>query len=162
MRIRICAIGRLKDGAERELLARYIDRARLLGRGQGLIVEEVVEFVESRAQSTDVRCREEGERLLAAAGKTPGGLSVGLDERGKAMSSAAFADFLGKHRDQGMVSIAFLIGGPDGHGDTVRRAVARRLSLGAMTLPHGLARIVLAEQVYRAITILAGHPYHRG
>ena len=86
---------------------------------------------------------------------------VSLDERGKALTSAAFADLLRRQSDDGCKSMAFLIGGPDGHGPAVAAAARLSLSLSAMTLPHGLARVVLAEQLYRASTILAGHPYHR-
>ena len=84
-----------------------------------------------------------------------------LDERGKALTSPAFAQLLGKIRDDGAGTLAILIGGPDGLAPAVREAAHIKLSFGAMTLPHGLARIVLAEQLYRAATILAGHPYHR-
>ena len=84
-----------------------------------------------------------------------------MDERGKALTSQAFAGLLGKIRDDGTGTLAILVGGPDGLAPTVREAAHTKLSFGAMTLPHGLARIVLAEQLYRAATILAGHPYHR-
>jgi 23S rRNA (pseudouridine1915-N3)-methyltransferase len=87
---------------------------------------------------------------------------VVLDATGRALSSEAFARFLAESRDGGAKEMAFLIGGPDGHGPAVLDAATLKLSLGPMTLPHGLARIVLAEQLYRASTILAGHPYHRG
>jgi 23S rRNA (pseudouridine1915-N3)-methyltransferase len=89
------------------------------------------------------------------------GLRVALDERGKALSSDAFARLMGHKRDDGVASLAFLIGGPDGNGKAVLDAADLTLSLGSMTLPHGLARVVLIEQVYRAVTILSGHPYHR-
>ena len=85
-----------------------------------------------------------------------------LDERGKALSSEAFAKLLAKVRDDGAGTAAIIVGGPDGLAPAVREAAHFKLSFGAMTLPHGLARIVLAEQLYRAATILAGHPYHRG
>jgi 23S rRNA (pseudouridine1915-N3)-methyltransferase len=84
-----------------------------------------------------------------------------LDERGKALTSQAFASLLGKTRDDGTGTLAILIGGPDGLAPAIRQAAHVTLAFGAITLPHGLARIVLAEQLYRAATILAGHPYHR-
>jgi len=87
---------------------------------------------------------------------------VALDERGKALTSQAFAQLLAKVRDEGAGTAAILIGGADGLAPAVREAARITLSFGAITLPHGLARIVLAEQLYRAATILAGHPYHRG
>ena len=77
------------------------------------------------------------------------------------MSSTAFAALMRRHRDQGRQGLAFLIGGPDGHGADVLNKAELTLSLGAMTLTHGLARVVLAEQLYRAATIIIGHPYHR-
>jgi 23S rRNA (pseudouridine1915-N3)-methyltransferase len=84
-----------------------------------------------------------------------------LDERGKAVSTPSLADVLRKRLEGGSGSIAFLIGGPDGHGQEVRACAQLTLALGSMTLPHGLVRIVLAEQLYRCATILTGHPYHR-
>jgi 23S rRNA (pseudouridine1915-N3)-methyltransferase len=102
---------------------------------------------------------DEAHRLLA---KSDGaGLRIVLDERGKGHTSAQFAKMLGEARDAGHRGAAVLIGGPDGHGPAARDAADLLLSLGPMTLPHGLARVILAEQVYRAITILSGHPYHR-
>ena len=79
----------------------------------------------------------------------------------KGLTSTAFADLLKRHRDDGCKELAFLMGGPDGHGPAIAQAAQVRLSLSAMTLPHGLARAVLAEQLYRASTLLSGHPYHR-
>ncbi|MEQ1715557.1 MAG: 23S rRNA (pseudouridine(1915)-N(3))-methyltransferase RlmH [Hyphomicrobium sp.] len=159
MRIVIAAVGKLKDGAERELCARYIERVASGGRGIGLGPVEVREIPEGRAASMAARAADEAERLLA---KTKGtDVRILLDERGKAMTSAAFATLLGNLRDRGVGEVAFILGGPDGHGDTARKAATLLLSLGPMTLPHGLARIVLVEQIYRAATILAGHPYHR-
>jgi 23S rRNA (pseudouridine1915-N3)-methyltransferase len=98
-------------------------------------------------------------RLLKAAAATTA--RVVLDESGKALSSEAFAKWLAQTRDGGCKGLAFLIGGPDGHGAEAVQGAALKLSLGAMTLPHGIARAVLIEQLYRAATILSGHPYHR-
>lgn len=158
MRITIAAVGRLKDDAERVLVDRYLKRfgaAKAIGFGP---IGEY-ETPESRRPAASERQAEEAQRLLKSAGDAD--LIVVLDERGKALTSAAFAQWLGARRDDGRRHAAFLIGGADGHGDAVRKAAHLTLSLGAMTLPHGLARAVLAEQVYRAATILAGHPYHR-
>ncbi len=91
----------------------------------------------------------------------PDAVTIVLDERGTSISSEDFARRLARLRDEGAGDVAFLIGGPDGLAEDVRTAAHVKLALGAMTLPHGLARIVLAEQLYRAATILAGHPYHR-
>ncbi len=158
MRITIAAVGRLKDDAERVLVDRYVKRlASAKAIGFGPIDEH--ETPESRRPTAPERQAEEAQRLLRSA--VDADLVIALDERGKALSSAAFAQWLGARRDAGRRHAAFLIGGADGHGEAVRKAAHSTLSLGAMTLPHGLARAVLAEQIYRAATILSGHPYHR-
>ena len=101
----------------------------------------------------------EGPELLAAV--PPGAVVVALDGRGRDLTSEAFADQLGRWRDEGTRAVAFLIGGADGLGPAVRERASLVLSLGSMTWPHMLVRAMLAEQLYRATTILAGHPYHR-
>lgn len=159
MRLVIAAIGKLKDGPERELYGRYAGRIAAAGKGIALGPLDLRELPEGRGQSRDARLTDEADRLLARSSSAS--VRVILDERGKTLSSAAFASFVRETRDRGEVELAFLIGGPDGHGEPVRRSVQQTLTLGAMTLPHGLARIVLAEQLYRAITIISGHPYHR-
>jgi 23S rRNA (pseudouridine1915-N3)-methyltransferase len=159
MRLIIAAIGRLKDGAERELLSRYRDRSDAMARRLGLAPVAWHEVAESRAGTAAKRCSEEGGALLKLARDAD--LIIVLDERGKSLTSEAFARLLSKYRDDGTGTLALLIGGPDGLAEDVRTAAHVKLALGAMTLPHGLARIVLAEQLYRAATILAGHPYHR-
>jgi 23S rRNA (pseudouridine1915-N3)-methyltransferase len=160
MRFVIAAVGRLKDDAERRLVDRYTKRiadGRRLGLGP--LVEK--EIPESRLATADLRRAEESTKLLKLCTDAKADLRIVLDERGKALSSTAFAQWLGTRRDDDAQCAAFLIGGPDGHGAAVREGAHLVLSLGAMTLPHGLARAVLAEQLYRATTILAGHPYHR-
>lgn len=159
MRIVIAAVGRLKDGPERDLLARYVDRIGAAGRGIALGPLDIREIPEGRGQTVDQRRRDEGERLLDKVRDTA--VRVALDKRGKGVSSLEFAHWLRDLRDSGEPAIAFLIGGPDGHGDAVRSVSRRTISFGSMTLPHGLARIVLAEQIYRTATIVSGHPYHR-
>lgn len=159
MRIVIAAVGRLKDGAERNLASRYLARLESAGRTVALGPVLVAELPEGRGATAELRREDEAGRLLARA---EADMQVALDARGKAMTSEAFAAWLGARRDGGTRTVAFLIGGPDGHGARTLKAAQVKLSLGAMTLPHGLARIVLAEQLYRAATILAGHPYHRG
>lgn len=158
MRLTIAAIGRLKDGAERVLVDRYIER--LAGaRGVGIVGIAEKELNESRLGSSAERRADEAARLLKAADGAD--LLVALDESGRAMSSDSFARWLGARRDGGTRHAAFLIGGADGHGDAIAARAQYTLSLGPMTLPHGIARAVVAEQLYRATTILAGHPYHR-
>lgn len=158
MRLLVIAVGRLKDGGERVLVDRYVERmSGSRGQGLGPIVEK--ELAESRLGSAAERQADEARRLLKAAEGCQS--VVMLDEGGKALSSEAFAQWLGRQRDAGIREMGFLIGGADGHGEAVREKANLRLSLGLMTLPHGFARAVLAEQLYRASTILAGHPYHR-
>ena len=159
MRIVLGAIGRLKDGVERTLFERYWERLQAGGRKVGLAPLRLVEIVESREAGTAARQDAEAVRLVASAGDDA--YIVSLDERGKAMTTAAFTDLLRLRSEGGSKGMAFLIGGPDGHGAAVREAADLTLSLSAMTLPHGLARVLLAEQLYRASTILSGHPYHR-
>jgi 23S rRNA (pseudouridine1915-N3)-methyltransferase len=158
MRLIVAAVGRLKD-AERELCDRYAKRLDGAGRALALGPLSISEIGESRAATPELRKADEAARLLKAAGGAEA--KVVLDEGGRVLSSTEFAKTLAEARDGGTGAIAFLIGGPDGHGPDVLDAATLKLSLGPMTLPHGLARIVLAEQLYRAATILAGHPYHR-
>lgn len=158
MRIDILAIGRLKEEAEQQIVARYLKRFDAMGRAKGLGPARVTDFVESRAADAQTRKSQEAERMLQAAA---GADLVALDVSGRSLSSEAFARELALRADSGCKSLAFLIGGPDGHGSEVLARASLKLSLGAMTLPHGLARVVLAEQLYRCATILAGHPYHR-
>jgi len=158
VRLTIVAIGRLKDGGERVLVDRYVARmASAKGLGVGPLAER--ELTESRLGTAQERKSDEAARLCKAADGAE--LLIGLDERGRQLSSEAFARWLGQKRDGGVRHAAFLIGGPDGHGDAVAAAADLMMTLGPMTLPHGMARAVLAEQLYRASTILAGHPYHR-
>jgi 23S rRNA (pseudouridine1915-N3)-methyltransferase len=158
MRLIVASVGRLKD-AERELYARYAKRFDAAGRPLGLGPVTLSEIGESRAATADLRKAEEAQKLLKALSASE--VKIALDETGRALSSAAFAQLIAKHRDDGAKTLSFLIGGADGHGQAVLEAANLKLSLGALTLPHGLARVVLAEQLYRAATILAGHPYHR-
>jgi len=160
MRLIIAAVGRLKDGAERQLLERYRDRFAGMAKRLGFNPVVWHELAESRAATAPKRMAEEGAGLLKLARDADA--IIALDERGKALTSQAFAQMLAKIRDDGAGTAAILIGGADGLGPDVRAAARALVSFGAITLPHGLARIVLAEQLYRAATILAGHPYHRG
>lgn len=158
MRLLLLAVGRLKGVAERELVDRYVSRAGQTGRSIGLSPFDVVEVAESRAGSVDARKREEAQAIRA---KLPPDVALTLfDERGRAVTSRDFATAVRTARDGGRAAMAFVIGGPDGLDATLRSG-ASVVSFGAMTLPHRLVRIVAAEQIYRATTILSGHPYHR-
>lgn len=159
MRLIIAAIGKLKDDSDRDMCDRYVKRFTQTGRSIGLGPLEVAELLESKQPSAEARKNDEAARLLKIAGSPD--LTVALEVTGQQIGSEQLAAFLAKERDGGVKQAAFLIGGPDGHGAAVLAQAKIKLSLSTMTLPHGLARIVLAEQLYRAATILTGHPYHR-
>ena len=158
MRIAIAAVGRMKQGPERELVARYLERARQSGKPLALTGFDVHEISESRAGSADARKAEEGKALRAAL---PEGIVVALDERGKSQGSEMFARQLARWRDDGKPAVSFVIGGADGLDTGFVAAADLVIGFSALTWPHQLVRIMLAEQLYRATTILAGHPYHR-
>ncbi|ALV26652.1 23S rRNA (pseudouridine(1915)-N(3))-methyltransferase RlmH [Pannonibacter phragmitetus] len=159
MRYVIAAVGRMKSGPERELLDRYLDRARKTGRALGVTAVDVTETVESRAQRTEDRKAEEAQVLLS--GLHPRARLIALDETGKTMASPAFAEVLRGWMDEGCPEIVLAIGGADGHGPDLLARADLKLAFGAMTWPHQIVRILVAEQVYRALTIQSGHPYHR-
>ena len=159
MHLTIGAVSKLKAGPERDLYQRYAERVTPAGRSLNLGPLKCIEISESRKGSAKERRAEEAANLLA---KIPTAAHIiALDENGDALTSEQIARLLAKQRDAGASGLAFIIGGPDGHGPQIREMAERIFSLGAVTLPHGLARVVLAEQLYRAMTILAGHPYHR-
>jgi 23S rRNA (pseudouridine1915-N3)-methyltransferase len=159
MKIAIVAIGRMKTGPERELVARYLERAVASGKPLALTGFDVTEINESRAGSAAARKAEEARALRAAL---PEGMTVMLDERGKGLNSEGFANQLARWRDDGRPAVGFVIGGADGIDPDFVRAADLAVSFSPMVWPHQLVRIMLAEQLYRATTILSGHPYHRG
>lgn len=159
MRIGILAVGKLKAGPERELVARYVDRFAKAGPAIGLELGKLAEFSESRAGGTGARKREEASMLEKAV--PDGAAMVVLDERGKAIDSQTFATYVGTLRDQGRRDMVFVIGGADGLDPDLRERADLVLNLGRLTWPHQLVRILVAEQLYRCVTILSGHPYHR-
>lgn len=159
MRLVIAAVGRLKQGPERELAERYAKRATETGRALGWRPVEVVELRESRAQETDKRKLEES---IALANVIPEGSTViVLEERGESLDSASLAAKLRDWGDAGQPAVSFLIGGPDGLAASLHDRAGLHLAFGAATWPHQMVRIMLLEQIYRAATILSGHPYHR-
>lgn len=158
MRITIAAIGKLKDH-ERDLVTRYAERFDGTGRRLALGPLKIAELSEGRAEVAAERKRDEAERLARAAAGCD--YRAVLDEKADQLSSAEFARRLARLRDDGVQHLAFFIGGADGHSADFVMQAPWKLSLGAMTLPHGFARLILAEQLYRAATILSGHPYHR-
>jgi 23S rRNA (pseudouridine1915-N3)-methyltransferase len=159
MRLTIAAIGRLKRGPERELAERYRERAANAGRALGFRSLEIVEIDESRHRDAARRMLEES---IAVANIVPeGAVLVLLDEKGEHLSSRDFAATLARWRDDGRADAVLLIGGPDGLAASLRDKAGLRMAFGALTWPHQLARIMLLEQLYRAMTLLSGHPYHR-
>jgi 23S rRNA (pseudouridine1915-N3)-methyltransferase len=159
MRMLIAAVGKLKDDEERSIVARYAKRFDGAGKSLAMGPLEIIELPESRATAAETRKADEAARLLKIASSAD--FTVALDVQGRTLNSEAFAKLFEKIRDEGAKSCALLIGGPDGHGADVLAKANLKLSLGAFTLPHGLARVVLCEQLYRAVTIISGHPYHR-
>lgn len=160
MKIHICAVGRLKTGPEKELFETYLTRSRGLGKTIGVSAVETAETPESVHDNLATRIRLDAASLQRLVPK-PAQTCV-LDAAGKQLTSERFAKFIRKQLDEGIVNLAFLIGGPDGHAkETLTNTTGMILSLGRMTWPHRLARLMLAEQIYRAVTILTNHPYHR-
>jgi 23S rRNA (pseudouridine1915-N3)-methyltransferase len=158
MRLSVIAVGKLKAGPEKALADDYRARAEGLGRKVGITKLTVAEFSESPLPTAAARMVEEAK--LIATALPPKAFVIVLDERGKSLSSEAFATTLKRQIDAG-ADIAVVIGGPDGHADATRNAANLVISFGALTWPHRLVRVMLFEQLYRAITIMAGHPYHR-
>jgi 23S rRNA (pseudouridine1915-N3)-methyltransferase len=153
MKITILCVGRLGAAPEAVLALEWAKRASLTGRAHGLGPVEIVE-VEARKPGKAA----EGEALL---GRAPDGALIACDEHGAAMSSRAFADWLAGQRDEGVRALVFAIGGADGLDAPVLAAASRTLAFGPQTWPHALVRAMLAEQIYRAASLMAGSPYHR-
>ena len=154
MRIAVAAIGRLGRAPEAALAEDYARRATAAGRALGLGPVEILE-VDSRKPGKPA----EAEALLATL--QPGDEVIACDEHGAVLASRAFAELIGRLRDGGSRRLVFLIGGADGLGPAALERAGRKLAFGPQTWPHALARAMLAEQVYRAVTILGGGPYHR-
>ena len=159
MRLLVISIGRLKQGPERELAERYRERFEDIGRKLGFRGLEVHEIPESRARDAATRIAEEATAIAALIPEKH--LLVALDERGQSIDSATFARHLGRWRDEGGAHTIFTIGGADGLSPDLQRKAKLRMAFGAATWPHQMVRIMLLEQIYRAATILSGHPYHR-
>lgn len=159
MRLLILAVGHARGTQEAALAEDFLGRARAMGRRLGFPAVTVEEVPVSKKHDLKTRMAEEAERLAA---RVPDGAHVILlDARGKGMTSEDFAEMLAALRDAGTRDLAFVIGGPDGLSPLPKIRAGRSLAFGPQTWPHLLARAMLSEQVYRALTILAGHPYHR-
>ena len=159
MRLQVLAVGRLKPGPEKSIAGDYQLRAEGLGKKAGISRIGVTEFAESQNPSPSARMSDEAKLLSGAL--APKAFAIVLDESGKPLASEAFAQVLQRHLDGGTQDLSFLIGGPDGHATETRDRAGLLLGFGPMTWPHRLIRIMLFEQIYRAVTIMVGHPYHR-
>ncbi len=155
MRVQVCAVGRLRSGPEHTLIEDYLTRFDRTGRGLGLGPAKIVEVEDKKGGGQSA----EADLLRRSVPK--GALVCGLDERGKTLNSPDFAAMLAKWRDAGRQDVTFIIGGADGIDPALRDDADQLLSFGKMVWPHMLARVMLAEQLYRAASILAGAPYHR-
>jgi 23S rRNA (pseudouridine1915-N3)-methyltransferase len=159
VKLLVAAIGQLKAGPEQSLAQDYETRIAGLGRKAGFTGLEVRDWNESRAATAPLRMADEAKILWSAVPQgTP---ALVLDERGEALSSAAFAKLLAREAESGARQLSFLIGGADGHAPETRSKALKTLSFGPMTWPHRMVRVMLLEQIYRAVTILVNHPYHR-
>ena len=159
MRLHICAVGRMKSGAEKTLFNDYCQRAEATGRPLGFNALRISEVEEKRGLTGAALM--EREAALLEAQFLQGAKLVMLDERGRMEPSDAFAKRLGNWRDNGTSDLVFVLGGANGLSEPLRKRADHLLAFGPMTWPHMLARVMLAEQIYRAMTILNGHPYHR-
>ncbi|MDE2383095.1 MAG: 23S rRNA (pseudouridine(1915)-N(3))-methyltransferase RlmH [Alphaproteobacteria bacterium] len=159
MRLHIAAVGKLKSGPEKLMAEDYAARIPALGKKAGVSALTVRDWAESQKPDVAARMAEEEALLWSAA--PAGAYVIALDERGKAPTSQDFAEKLRLLADRGQHDIVFMLGGPDGHSENTRRKAGELLALGPMTWPHRLARIMLLEQIYRSVTILVNHPYHR-
>lgn len=155
MRLHICAVGRLRAGPERDLIDDYLGRFDRTGKALGLgpAIEHEVEDRKGGGK--------EAEGALLSRAVPAGAVLVVLDERGDMLTSPEFAQRLARWRDEGRQDVAFVIGGADGIAADLRDRADLAISLGRMVWPHALARAMLAEQLYRAASILSGLPYHR-
>ena len=155
MRVQICAVGRLRSGPERDLYTDYLTRFDRTGRALALGPADLREVEDKKGGGMAA------EAALLERAIPDGALICTMDERGKVLDSPVFADKLAGWRDQGRQDVAFVIGGADGIDPALRARADFSLSFGAMVWPHMLVRVMLAEQLYRAASILAGAPYHR-
>lgn len=155
MRLHICAVGRLRAGSERDLVDDYLQRVDRSGRplGIGPVSEHEIEDKKGGGMMAEAE--------LLGRSLPVGAMLVAMDERGSVISSPEFATQLAKWRDDGRQDVAFVIGGADGIAPVLRDRADFSISFGKMVWPHMLVRVMLAEQLYRATTILGGGPYHR-
>jgi len=155
MRVHICAVGRLRKGAERDLYDDYLTRFDRTGRALALGPAKLIEVEDKKGGGMA------SEAVVLERAMPSGSLICTMDERGDVMTSPQFAAKLGQWRDQGRADVTFVIGGADGIDPSLRAKADASLSFGKMVWPHMLVRVMLAEQLYRAASILSHGPYHR-
>lgn len=160
MRLALLCIGKLHQNELKRLCAHYQERILGLCRPLGFQSLAITELSESAAQEKDRRRLTEASALLAKVAEKD--FVISFDERGEALSSPAFGALLAQARDMGFGTCTLILGGADGLHESVRTRAQNVVGFGAMTFPHGLARIMALEQIYRAMTLMANHPYHRG
>jgi len=159
MQITLIAIGKMKNGAEKELFSRYFDRANNISRQTGISKFNIVELGESQRKTAFERKIEEANAIKKVLPN--GAIIILLDERGKSINSKDFASKISNLRDDGTANLCFIIGGADGLEPNLLKQANFKIGFSALTWPHQLVRIMLMEQLYRAMTILNNHPYHR-
>lgn len=159
MRIMICAVGRLKRAPEAELCSDYLKRAEKLGRQVGITKADIIEVAE--AQDAQPAARKIQEAAALDAKISSGALIVCLDEHGENIDSKEFSNLIKRAADDGTSELVFVLGGPDGLAPELLGRAAKTLCFGRMTWPHRIARVMLLEQIYRAVTLMVNHPYHR-
>lgn len=159
MKITVITVGKLKSGPERQLCDRYAERFQSIAKSCGFSDVRLIELSESNQRRPADRMADEAKAIFAA---TPADSKlICLDERGKTPSSEAFAQLLRHYRENAAANLSLVIGGPDGLDPAIRQRSDYMLSFGQLTMPHQIVRALLLEQLYRAGTILTGHPYHR-
>ncbi|MEL7107648.1 MAG: 23S rRNA (pseudouridine(1915)-N(3))-methyltransferase RlmH [Pseudomonadota bacterium] len=153
MHISIISVGKLKKGPEKDLVDDYVSRFNKAGPGLGLRSLKVIDVASGAGLVA------EGERLLSAL--PTGARCIRLDEHGPQLSSVQFSDKIARMRDDGLGQLCFLIGGAEGYSDEVRKACPDTLAFGPQTWPHRFVKVMIAEQLYRAVSLQAGLPYHK-
>ncbi|MEO1747349.1 MAG: 23S rRNA (pseudouridine(1915)-N(3))-methyltransferase RlmH [Pseudomonadota bacterium] len=160
MQLGLICVGKMKAGPERDLLDRYCDRIAKSASPLGMSWAGIAEIAESRASDAKARKSQEAENIIAHIKSERAALIV-LDETGHDMPSGEWAKLIERFRDDGRTKCLLAIGGADGHGTEIKSRANRLVSFGKQTMPHQLVRIIATEQLYRVVTILSGHPYHR-
>ncbi len=159
MRLQIAAIGGKPGASETAMIADYLKRANAIGRNIGFSGPEITALEAPRSLTGVKRQDREGAMLLDTVPSSAN--VIVLDEKGQNLNSQKLAKLIARWRDDGVGHTTFAIGGADGHAQSVLDRATIKLSFGALTWPHMLVRVMLAEQIYRVMTILSGHPYHR-